>query len=166
MIRHNLPNSARAQCCWALANSYLSAATRLLKDPSGQAYMPILFLLGHALELHLKAFLALQGMTDNQLKRPNLRHNLIGCLRECRERGLFRYLSLSLRQVRQIARVNLYYQEKHLEYFTATAKRFGSIDEFQLIVEHVSKANFNPITDALFVRPQTLKPNLAPNAGP
>jgi len=59
-------------------------------------------------------------------------------------------VSLSRPQVRQIARVNLYYQEKHLEYFAATAKRFGSIDKFQLIVEQISKAIFNPITEQDF----------------
>lgn len=146
----NISDSDRAQCIWALANSFSSAATQLLQNSTGYVNVPTLFLLGHALELHLKAFLASQGMSDKELKRRDIGHDLIACLRACRDRGLFRYVFFSKSQVRQIARVNLYYKRKHLEYFVATEKRFGSIEEFQLIVGHISKTIFNPITEQDF----------------
>lgn len=88
VIPNNFPDSARAQCCWALANSYSSAAVQLLQNPSAQVFVPTLFLLGHALELHFKAFLASQGMPDKQLRSRDIGHNLTACLRKCKERGL------------------------------------------------------------------------------
>ena len=88
-------------------------------------------------------------MQDKELAR-DLGHNLVACFRQCRSRGLCRYLFLERSQVRLIVRVNRYYQEKHLEYFTAINKQFGSIMEFELIVEQVSNAVFNPITEQDF----------------
>jgi ribosomal protein S14 len=152
------PDFARGQCYWALAGRYLSSAAHLLQIPSGQVYVPTLFLLGHALELYFKAFLASQGMTDKDLKNRVIGHDLIACLRECRDRGLHQYVSLSRTQVRQIARVNFYYKEKHLEYFTGRSKYFGSIEMFKLIVEQISKAVFIPITDPLFRAPSDRSP--------
>ncbi len=78
----NMSNSSKAQCCWALANSYLSAADQLLENSSGQVFVPILYLLGHSLELHFKAFLISQGIPEKKLKSREFGHNLIACLLE------------------------------------------------------------------------------------
>ena len=142
----NLPNSDSAQCYWALANSFATAAEQLLANQSSQALVPILYLFGHSLELHIKAFLIRHGVPEKKLS-TELGHNLVSSLRQCKRLGLCQHLPLSYSQIRQIVRVNCYYQEKQLEYFYATAKLFGSIESFRDIVSQTSKAVFIPITD-------------------
>ena len=142
----NLPNSASAQCYWALANSFASAAEQLLANQSSQALVPILYLLGHSLELHLKAFIIRHGVPEKNL-RNEFGHDLVSSLRQCKRIELCSHLSLSYNQIRQIVRVNHYYQEKQLEYFYATHKHFGSIENFRDIVNQTSQAVFISITD-------------------
>lgn len=142
----NLPKSDSAQCYWALANSFATAAEQLLANPSSQSLVPILYLLGHSLELHLKAFLIRHGVPEKKLS-TKLGHDLVSSLRQCKRFGLCSHLTLSYNQIRQIARVNRYYQEKQLEYFYATHKLFGSIKNFRDIVNQTSQAVFIAITD-------------------
>jgi len=141
-----LSGTSKAQCCWALANNYIVAADLLLKRPTPQTSVPALFLLAHALELHLKAFLMAKGISESRLRSRDIGHNLVACFRESREQGLLRILSLTKKEVCQIIRINRYYRGKQLEYFAPTAKRFGSIDEFQATVEKISRAVSAPIT--------------------
>lgn len=142
--------SSTAHCFWALANSYSVAANLLLQNPTSQVFIPALYLLAHSLELHFKAFLISKGIEEKELKKHEFGHNLTSCLKLCKTHGLYNHLSFSLSQVRQIIKINRYYQEKQLEYFTATAKQFGSIENFQTIVNQTSRAIFNPITDEDF----------------
>jgi len=116
----SLPGEQHAQCCWALANSYYAAADRLFEAGGGETFMPSLFLLLHALELHLKAFLFSQGMKDKQLRA--ISHDLLGCLRACQERGFSKPVRLSWREQMQIVRINRYYKSKELEYFVPRGK--------------------------------------------
>lgn len=143
-----LPAQEHAQCCWALANSYCAAATQLLQAGVAGTLMPSLFLVLHAFELHLKAFLFSQGMNDRQLRTIN--HDLVACLRSCNERNFSKYVVLSWRDQMQIARVNNYYKHKELEYFVPRAKSFGSIENLVGVVAQVSKGVFNPITEYAF----------------
>ena len=48
---------------------------------------PAYYLIGHGIELGLKAFLRSKGVTRNELKGP-LNHNLEKCLKEAEKRGL------------------------------------------------------------------------------
>ena len=137
-----------AQCCWALANDYYTAAVRLLQASGRETLMPLLFLLMHALELHLKAFLISRGMKEKQLRK--ISHDLLACLRECQEHGFFKHVHLSWREQMQIVRVNRYYKTKELEYFVPRAKRFGSAEDLAAAVHRVSKNVFNPITEITF----------------
>ena len=148
-----------AQCVWALANSYSDAANLLLQNPAPQVFIPALYLLAHSLELHFKAFLISKGIEEKKLKNHEVGHNLTLCLKLCKKHGLYNYLSFSLSQARQIIKINRYYQEKQLEYFTASAKQFGSIEYFQEIVSQTSKAIFNPITDEDFYALSKMQPN-------
>ena len=143
-----LPAEEHAQCCWALANSYRAAASRLLEARVAETFMPSLFLLLHALELHLKAFLFSQGMNDRQLRTIN--HDLLACLRACYERGFSKHVALSWREQMQIVRINRYYKSKELEYFVPRAKSFGSVETLSGAVDRVSKGVFNPITENTF----------------
>ncbi len=138
----------QAQCCWALANSYSAAASRLVEDGSAETFLPTVFLLLHALELHLKAFLFSQGMSDKQLRK--IGHDLLACLRACKERGFASHVELSWLQQMQVARVNVYYKEKELEYFVPQGKRFGGVERLSQTVHRVARGIFNPITEKSF----------------
>lgn len=144
MSANDRSSSSKAQCCWALANSYSAAAEQLLLNSSGNIFLPIIFLLGHSLELHMKAFLILCEASENDLRK--LGHNMVSCFRESRSQGLCRHLSLSKKQVKQIIQINRFYQRKHLEYFFGTDKHFGSVEDFRSTVEDVGRAVFNLIT--------------------
>jgi HEPN domain len=144
----SLPLDEQAQCCWALANSYSAAASHLLQDGGAETFLPCVFLLLHALELHLKAFLISKGVSDKQLRV--LGHDLLACLRACKEQGLGQHIEMSWQQLTQIARANAYYKEKELEYFVPQAKRLGNVERLLKSVEQLAKAVFNPITEKSF----------------
>lgn len=143
-----LPPDEHAQCCWALANSYYTAAKRLLDAGVGETFMPAVFLLLHGFELHLKAFLVCQGMNDRQLRA--LSHDLLACLRACQDRGLSKHVRLAWGEQMQIARLNRYYKNKELEYFVPRAKCFGSVQALSNVVLRVSGGIFNKITASTF----------------
>jgi hypothetical protein len=79
--------------CW-LARSYRRSADLLLgrlremNVAEGADYLPVRFLYSHAVELLLKAFLRLRGVSVKALERKPYRHNLAGLFAECRARGL------------------------------------------------------------------------------
>ena len=133
-----------------MANGYLTAASKLLANSSGQTFLPALFLLAHALELHFKAYLISRGVSETRLRSRELGHDLVACFREGKVHGICTYLALSKEQVYQLVRVSRYYQGKQLEYFAPASKRFGSVEAFRVIVEQVSKAVFNPIAEGDF----------------
>lgn len=66
------------------ADSYIHAA-QVLKDDR-QAIPPLFFLLGHALELSLKAFLIVKGVEEREL-REELKHNLRALYRRAGDCG-------------------------------------------------------------------------------
>ena len=143
-----LSSDEHAQCCWALANSYYAAARSLLDAGVAETFMPSVFLLLHGFELHLKAFLLSQGMSDKQLRA--LSHDLLACLRECEARGLSRHVRLAWGEQMHIGRLNRYYKSKELEYFVPRAKSFGSVELLSGVVLRVSRGIFNPITANTF----------------
>lgn len=132
-----LPSNFQAQSTWGIAHSYELAARALHQGPSAQSSLPILFLLLHSLELFLKAYLVSQGATEKELRA--LGHDLVACMRACKSKGLSNHLTVEKRAVVQVVRVNRYYSDKELEYFTPRAKRFGSIDMLDNTVQGVAK---------------------------
>lgn len=142
------PSEEQAQCCWALANSYATAAARLFETHTAETFLPSLFLLLHALELHLKAFLISQGMGEKKLR--NIGHDLLACLRACNEHGFARHVTLSWAEQMQIGRINVYYKSKELEYFVPQAKRFCHVERLSETVGRVANGVLNPITEKSF----------------
>lgn len=139
---------ARAQSFWALANSYLAAAVTLQEKDCAETRLPSIFLLLHALELHLKSFLISRGLCERELKRVG--HDLLVCMRLCKEHGLSSYVILSWRQQIQIMRLNQYYKYKELEYFVPHSKKFGNIEQLNKTVEQIAKALFTANSELSF----------------
>lgn len=158
-LPQRLTDDLRAQSTWALANAYLSAAGRLRQHGGPETFIPTVYLLGHALELHLKSYLAWRGLPEKSLR--GLGHDLAACLREALKQGLGTFLTLSHRDVRGLRRINSYYARKELEYFVARAKRLGTVEEFLELVHRVSRAVFDPITASSFA---AMTPTTPPRA--
>ena len=138
-----LSDEHRAQSTWALANSYSVAAKVLHANGTPVTFIPTVYLLAHALELHLKSFLNCCGVKDKGLR--GLGHDLVAALAECERHGLNSYVTISNEDLELVKRVNLCYEKKELEYFVGKAKSLGSIDDFTYLVSRVSKALFNPL---------------------
>jgi len=95
-----------------------------------------------------KSFLSCCGVKDKGLR--GLGHDLVAALAECERHGLNSYVTISTEDLELVKRVNLCYEKKELEYFVGKAKSLGSIDDFTYLVSRVSKALFNPLTEASF----------------
>lgn len=132
-----LSSDNQAQSTWGLAHSYELAARVLRSQSQPMSSLPTLFLLLHALELFLKAFLLCQGVTERELR--SLGHDIVACMRACKVKGLAEHVILGRAAVTQVVRVNRYYSDKELEYFTPRAKSFGSIDLLHATVCTVAK---------------------------
>ncbi len=76
------------------------------------------YLIGHALELFLKAYLFHRGMTASTLKKRDFGHNLKRLLDECVRCRLTDHFRVSLRLQSDIAVFTDIYASKKLEYFS------------------------------------------------
>jgi hypothetical protein len=132
-----LAREAQAQSTWALGHSYTLAAEALMKQTEVYVQQPTLLLLLHSLELYLKSFLVLQGATERELR--DLGHDLVACMRACKEHGLSKHVLLRRADVAQVVRLNEFYSAKELEYFVPRAKRFGNIEQIAYTVGIVAK---------------------------
>ena len=132
------------ECCWALANNYVAAATQLTSKGGPKHLAPSIFLLLHGLERHLKAYLFSQGMTEKQLRKTG--HDLTSLLRSCNECGFTSHIELSWPQLMQVARANVHYRKKEFEYFVPLAKRYGNVTQLLKTVQQVGKGVGIPVT--------------------
>ncbi len=149
MRREQLTPEHQAQSGWALANSYSKSSLCLqAAENSAQTFMPSMFLLVHALELHLKSYLLARGHTSKQLRA--IGHDLTKGLRACFQNDLALHVQFSWQELIQIARINKYYKSKELEYFVPRAKNFGNVERLAEVVDRVSRGIFNPITEGSF----------------
>ena len=104
------------------AEKYFDAAKSVCKPPitdrekmTCRASFPAYFLIGHSIELSLKAFLAARGAETNHLKNK-YGHDLSKLIIESRRRKLGREVKLSINHVKAIKILNQPYIQKLLEY--------------------------------------------------
>lgn len=145
----SLPADNQAQSTWGLAHNYELAARVLRSESQPGSSLPTLFLLLHSLELFLKAFLLSQGATERELRAAG--HDLLACMKACKAKGFSQHLILERAAVVQVIRVNRYYADKELEYFTPRAKSFGSIDALHATVCTVAKAVLGVVCEKAFL---------------
>jgi hypothetical protein len=72
------------------AEQYREAA-QLIEDHgagSSSLLFPTYFVLSHALELYLKAFLVSRGLTKGEIKRKEIRHSVFGLFQRCEQLDL------------------------------------------------------------------------------
>ena len=95
------------------------------------APIPVMFLVGQALELSLKAFLLSRDVPLRKL-RSKYGHNLHRALRKAKELGLLDIVDLSEQDESMIELLNSLYSSKQLQYIVTGAKKvpvFGPLQE-------------------------------------
>jgi hypothetical protein len=102
---------------WSFAEEYVNAAKAVQKSVGNSISMPAYFLVGHSIELSLKAFLLGRGVPLSELRsRKKYGHDLEKLLQEARRRRLGREVKLSKKEVLSIRLLNYEYNSKLLEY--------------------------------------------------
>lgn len=109
------------------------------------APVPVMYQVGHAIELAMKAFLMERGVSYRDLKRPGkFGHDLEACFRKAKELGLLDYVKFSAVEVGAMQALNALYFSKQLNYFVAGPKRvpaFGSVQSFcESLINGVAKS--------------------------
>lgn len=98
------------------AKDFLRAGSSL-EDLPNMEFSPVqAYLLAHAIELALKAFLRADGMSLKALKKKEYGHKLADLLGEAESRGLCAAVSLKPEHLAAIRRADQYYSEKIFEY--------------------------------------------------
>ena len=103
------------------AEKYIDASKSVCKPPvtmkdklTCTASLPAYFLVGHSIELSLKAFLFARGAKVNQLRKYS--HDLEKLITESRRRKLGREVKLTKEHISAIKLLNAPYKHKLLEY--------------------------------------------------
>jgi hypothetical protein len=117
------------------AADFLAAAKAI--QPPNVPFAPARpYLVCHALELALKAFLSLKEYSVDKLADSKFSHNLVSLLDEAERNGLREFVKLEEDETFQIRRASNYYSEKVFEYPAigeASLGYFGSPDTNILI---------------------------------
>ena len=95
------------------------------------APIPALYLIGHSIELSLKAYLLNHGVTLKQLR--NYGHSLHKCIRKAKELGLLNHVQFSTPEEGAFEILHNLYSTKQLEYIVTGAKQFpvfGLVESF------------------------------------
>ena len=94
------------------------------------APIPVLYLVGHSIELSLKAFLLHKGVGLRELRR-HFGHDLHECLKKAKELGLLHVVTFDKHELGAFAALNNLYSTKQLEYIVTGAKTFPIFGHLQ-----------------------------------
>jgi hypothetical protein len=87
------------------------------------APIPVLYLVGHSIELSLKAFLLHKGVSLTELKR-GYGHDLHSCMRKAKELQLNGIVEFNQQELGAFEILDKLYSSKQLEYIVTGAKQF------------------------------------------
>lgn len=139
---HTDPARTTPLGCFRYATEFYAAALftdDALGDESGYeivAPAPVNYLMGHALELGLKAYLLQQNVPPSHLI-TRIGHDLEVAVTEAEKLGLQRFLTLTPEERGVIATVNAPYANKHFEYLETGVQAFPVFGPFQTAVERI-----------------------------
>ena len=88
------------------------------------APVPVMYLVGHAIELGLKSYLLHHGVTLDELPKRKYGHNLEKCFKKAKELGLSQIVSFEDGEVEGMRVLNELYCTKQLNYIESGAKQF------------------------------------------
>lgn len=121
------------------AHDFFDSA-RAVEDQLGKATcfelvspVPSLYLIGHSIELALKAYLLQHGLTLRELRHKQFGHDLHACQRKTKELGLAAIVSFHPAEEGAVELLNNLYSTKQLEYIVTGTKHmpiFGLVESF------------------------------------
>lgn len=124
----------------AAAEFYWAARlVALSEDRNGQLIgvpAPVMYLIGHSMELALKAFVVDQGVSPRAAKRFG--HNLQKCLEEAKALGLLNVLDFSELEEREIRLLDSIYSNKELEYVFLGPRRLPNFARLEPLCEKLA----------------------------
>jgi hypothetical protein len=97
------------------------------------APIPVMYLVGHSIELILKSYLISRGMTLPKLKSKAYGHNLVACLMQAEELGLTRLLTFTPEDYDVLRVLNELYSTKQLNYIVTGQKKFPVFGPLQVL---------------------------------
>ncbi len=95
------------------------------------APIPALYLMGHAIELTLKAYLVHRGVSLKGIR--DLNHNLVACFQKAKELGFMSHATFEGPEEGALEILNALYSTKQLEYIVTGHKHFpvwGLVEAF------------------------------------
>jgi hypothetical protein len=98
--------------------------------------IPVFYLICHAIELLLKAFLLQKGVPLADLRKKIYGHSLHACFRKCKELGLLDLVQFHDDEAGAVELLDTYYSTKQFEYIVTGAKTFPA---FPLILGFAHK---------------------------
>jgi hypothetical protein len=111
---------------------------------SEYAPTPANYLIGHAIELTLKAYLLQQGMALEDIRKYPLGHSLTGCFEAAEQRGMHQHFQLTDDDRDVLRTLDHLYSSKQLEYIETGSKEvpvFGPLTDLGLrLVRGVAQA--------------------------
>jgi len=110
------------------------------------APIPVLYLVGHGIELSLKSYLLQHGFTLAELK--TLGHNLSACFDRAEQYGLAKSVSFDEHEMGAFRVLDDLYSTKQLEYIVTGAKQFPMFGPLQLFAVKL----FNVVADMVGFR--------------
>lgn len=107
------------------AEEFLGAAQQF-RHETARHFSPVrYYLLCHAIELVLKAYLLVVGVPKADLPKPGLRHDLTAILARAKGKGLEHLVGVSPEWDDTISKANEYYNKKGFEYFEVSNALHG-----------------------------------------
>lgn len=142
MLQHNTAPFG----CLRVAREYFDSATLVQRPAESYAQalrqklsFPAYFLVGHAIELALKAFLLGRGMTIDILRSRKYGHNLDALLSEARRRKLGTFVKLSNAELQAIVVLNQCYSAKEFEYSATGVRRLPHYADIYAIADRLTR---------------------------
>jgi len=123
-----------AQGYWNYAREFLSAAEVINRSEPGECLIPKYYLVCHALELGLKAFLNHKGISVKVLRSKKYGHDLRALFSLARQLGLRKEFHYTSAQWRAIRNLYSHYHSKSFEYLKVGYKTWPPYQVIQSAV--------------------------------
>ncbi|MEX2489659.1 MAG: hypothetical protein WD356_09070 [Pseudomonadales bacterium] len=95
------------------------------------APIPVLYLVGHAIELSLKSYLVFHGIPLKDLPTKKYGHDLLKILKKAKELGLGSLVNFDPGEMQALEVLNDLYSSKQLNYIVTGSKNYPSFGPIQ-----------------------------------
>lgn len=123
---------------WRYGKDFAVAGRATWEANGRRANAPGYYLLGHSIELVLKAYLRGRGKSIKALQ--NIGHDLELAIREAEKESLSSYVTLEKKHQAAIRILNPHYSKKKLEYIESGFKRYPDFENLLSTTEHLLEA--------------------------